>query len=130
MIVCDELLQIASPSAHVFIAPDGPISVPSCVDQLQHTPYIYSGCSFPCQSVRLLDFVLAPPALISRVPCVWSGQVSSDVLKSASLAIGQQLYSMGVIGYATIDFAAHPVCLCPPFSTASFLSISLVFDDV
>jgi hypothetical protein len=44
--------------------------------------------------------------------CGLRRQVSPEVLQSAGMAVGQQLFSTGVIGFATVDFAAHPVCCC------------------
>jgi hypothetical protein len=45
-------MQVASPCVNLFISPEGAVSITCAVDQVFALPYVVTGSSFPCQSVR------------------------------------------------------------------------------
>lgn len=71
-----------SPSANLFVAPDGKVTLTSTHDQVFDAPFRFAGAAFPQQSV--------PPG----------------AMLGASSAVGAALHAKGVIGYVSVDFVA------------------------
>jgi hypothetical protein len=70
---------LSSPSANLFIEPDGTVSVTSSHDQIFHQPYVFGGATFPSS---------APADLLHRV----------------TKALGRVCFTKGIIGYVGVDF--------------------------
>lgn len=71
-----------SPSANLFVAPDGRVTLTSTHDQVFDAPFRFAGAAFPQQSV--------PPG----------------AMLGASTAVGAALHAKGVVGYVSVDFVA------------------------
>ena len=72
----------ASPSANLFIEPDGTLSLTSTHEQIFSSPFTFVGAAFPQTSVPF-------PAL-----------------REATLAIGKACFDRGIVGHVGIDYVA------------------------
>lgn len=70
---------LSSPSANVFIEPNGTVTVTDSHDQLLSSPFVYCGATFP-----------------SSAPC--------DLVHNYATQIGRTCYKEGIIGHIGIDF--------------------------
>ncbi|KAL1514674.1 hypothetical protein AB1Y20_003762 [Prymnesium parvum] len=73
---------LASPSANLFIEPDGNLSVTSTHEQIFSKPFTFIGAAFPQTSVPF------------------------QALREATLAVGKACFERGVIGHVGIDYVA------------------------
>lgn len=88
---------IGSPSANLYIEPDGTVTVTSTHDQLFSSPYIYAGATFPS----------AAPA---------------DLLHEAAVRIGRVCYKEKIVGYLGVDFVVY---LNPATEEANIWAVDL-----
>ena len=72
----------ASPSANLFIEPDGTLSLTSTHEQIFAAPFTFVGAAFPQTAVPF-------PAL-----------------REATLAVGKACYDRGIVGHVGIDYVA------------------------
>jgi len=72
----------ASPSANLFVEPDGTLSLTSTHEQIFSSNFTFVGAAFPQTSVPF-------PAL-----------------REATLAVGQACYERGIVGHVGVDFVA------------------------
>ena len=78
---CPETV-LSSPSANVFIHPDGTVDVTSSHDQIFSTPFVFAGSTFP-----------------SSAP--------AELLHGAAQAVGKACFAHGICGHAGVDFVLY-----------------------